>query len=185
MAQGTWKPCPGCHQKTGHRPVDSVCKNCIELIQLGCAVQEEGVRKEDKQKLYRLSGDWPSIYSPARESVPPEKNELLIAFLALARAAMHPAKTKTEPYDESVEALPPASRQVHYCSYDERATLWTGNFRLAEAITRLDTAVRKAILDSYHEGEISGSDLLMRLASGKISMAEITDAHIEAGRRKK
>jgi len=165
--------------------VDNVCKQCQEAIQLGRAIQAEQDRKEDKQNLYRLGGEWPSIYRPMRESIKPEEDELCLAFLNLAKTAMRPAKTKVKPFDESTQALPPAGRQVHYCSYDERATLFTGPKRLAEAITRLDAAVRKSLLDSYHEGKIEGSNLLTQLAQGNVSIAELTDAQIEAGRRRK
>jgi len=87
--------------------------------------------------------------------------------------------------DSGVEPLPPASNSVHYSSWDAGASLWTGSRRLADALTAMDTAIRAAILEAYHNGKEEGSDLLMQLAGGQVSVNDLTEAQIEAGRTKR
>jgi hypothetical protein len=182
MAHGTFKPCPGCGE-SGYRSVNKVCKACEGLINAGKAVKAEEEAKAEKGKVFRLSKEWPGIYNPG--STAENRRAIEKAWEDLARAAMKPIKTTRRAYDEGITPLPPASRSVHYCSFEEGASLWTGSQRLADSITKLDQVVRDAILEAYHEGKIEGSNMLMALAKGEVSIADLTEAQIEAGRRKR
>lgn len=61
--------------------------------------------------------------------------------------------------------------------------MWTGTARLGDAITVLDLQVRKALALSREIGEQDGSNLLLQIAQGKLSVNDLTEASIEAGRR--
>lgn len=176
----TWKECPGCGEK-GRRTRDKVCSACERLLAIGRAVKDEDLKKADKGATFRLSASWPSIYSPGGD---PGDRSLEKAFQEVAQAALKRLKSKVDPYQKDGEALPPASNSVHYNSHDIGASLWTGSRRLADALTALDTAVRQAILDAYKSGEEAGADLLLRLAGGHVSVNDLTEAQIEAGRKK-
>jgi hypothetical protein len=186
MAHGTFKPCPGCGEES-YRSVNKVCHACEGLINAGRAVEAEKSAKVEKGrgkgKVYRLSKKWPGIYNPGSSAE--NRRTLEKALEELARAALKPLKSTRYAYDDGIAALPPASNSVHYCSYEEGASLWTCTQRLADSITKLDQAVRDAVLEAYEEGKTEGSNMLMALAKGEVSISELTEAQIEAGRRKK
>jgi hypothetical protein len=176
---GTRKPCPGCG-KDARRSTGSVCDECVNLIRLGRAVQEERRRKEDGPHLYRLTREWPGFYrAPAT---------LMRAFEELARASLRPCRIPVKPYDESVWELPasdPKHGVNYFSTYDERAEVWAGTTRLGMAIERLDREVRGALSEAYRQGEEDGQNLLRQIAGGAVSVAELTEKSIEAGRRRK
>lgn len=183
MAFGTYHPCHGCG-KTVRRPVEKVCAECEAILRSGRAQKESDDRKSDKGRIFRLTREWPMIYAPTGN--PDTTKNLLRAFETLSRACLKPSKSKITPYDKDVAELPPKGGIVTYFStFDPDATLWAGTQRVADAITKLDLAVRRTIQEVYKAGEESGSNMLMQLAGGKVSIAELTDAQIEAGRRKR
>jgi hypothetical protein len=183
MPFGTYKPCPGCGEKT-YRAATSVCDGCKELLRLGRAVQESGIPKEDGA-LYRLTSEWPHLYYPSDSDSSPElRKDLTACFLALAQASLRRAKTRVKPYDKQVIELPPKSQANYFSTYDEDASVLTGSPKVAKAIIALDGAVREAVMDAYHSGERSGQNLLKQIAGGNVTIAQLTEAQIEAGRRK-
>lgn len=183
---GTYKPCPGCREK-GYRRVDSICDPCKELLRLGAAIKAEAESKAELHTLYRLPSEWPGIYYPVDSDGDPDLHaELNSAFLALAQAALRRAKTRIKPYDEKVQKLPSEGDKVRYfATYDAGASIWTGSPRVAKAIEKLDAVVREAVLDAYHIGERSGQNLLKQIAGGTVTIAELNEAHLQAGRRKR
>lgn len=183
MAHGTFKPCPGCHEEKGYRGVNDVCSDCQSALRAGRAVKQEDQAKAEARKLFRLTEEWPSFYIPSGD--PTTGRKLRKAFEELARAAMKPVRSRKEPYTKDVQSLPPTSDLCHYFStHDPRATVWTGTARLAGAIVDLDDQVRKALALSREIGEQDGSNFIMQIAKGKLSMNDLTEATIEAGRRR-
>ena len=183
MAFGTNKPCHGCGRE-GYRAVDEVCSECKALLRVGSAVKQEDQAKAETGKLFRLTEEWPSFYIPSED--PQSGRALRKAFETLARATLKPLRSKRDPYTSEVESLPPTSELVHYFStYDPKSTIWTGTGRLAAAITDLDLQVRKALELCKEIGEKDGSNLLRQIAQGKLSVNELTEASIEAGRRRR
>lgn len=179
MAFGTFKPCPGCGS-TRYRLVKDVCDDCKATLRVGRTVTQEEQTKAEAVKLYRLTKEWPSFYAPNGG------DELRHAFEALARVVMRPVRSKKDPLDQDVEELPPTCDLVHYFSTNpEGSSVWTSSRRVAAAITKLDLAVRKALAACKELGEQDGSNLLLQIASGKISVNDLTEASIEAGRREK
>jgi hypothetical protein len=184
MAHGTFKPCPGCREEKGYRGVNDVCSDCQALLRLGRAVKQEDEAKAEAGKLFRLTEEWPSFYIPSGD--PSTGRKLRKAFEVLARASLKAVRSRKDPYTKDVESLPPTSNLCHYFStHDPRATVWTGTARLAAAIVDLDDQVRKALALSREIGEQEGSNLLMQIAQGKLSVNDLTEASIEAGQRKR
>jgi hypothetical protein len=180
MAFGTHKPCHGCGQE-GYRAVDEVCSECKALLRVGRAVKQEDEAKAEARKLFRLTQEWPGFYIPSGDQA--AGRNLRKAFEELARAALRPVRSRKDPYTEDVQSLPPTSDLCHYFStHDPKATVWTGTARLAGAITDLDDQVRKALALSRQIGEQEGSNLLLQIAQGKLSVNDLTKASIEAGR---
>lgn len=176
----TKKPCHGCGQ-AAWRNVDEVCSDCKDILRVGRAVKLKSGVGVEKGKMFRLTKDWPTIYAPTGD--PDTTKNLKKAFEELARASLKPVLSGKKPYDKDVAELPPSGGLVTYFStFDEAATVWTGTKRVVDAISKLDLSLRKALLVVHKDGERKGSDLLMQLASGKISISELTEATIEAGR---
>jgi hypothetical protein len=183
MAFGTRKPCHGCGQEVW-RAATEVCDECKALLRAGRGVTQEDQVQASKGPLFRLTEEWPGFYIPSGE--PGDGRRLRKAFEVLARTALRAVRSKKQPYGEGVESLPPTGDLVHYFStYDPKASLWTGTRRLADAIVELDIQVRKALELSRTIGEKDGSNLLMQIAQGKLSVNDLTDASIEAGRRRR
>lgn len=184
MAFGTYKPCHGCGQGHRYRAVSEVCGDCKAALRAGRAVTNEAQASDEKGVLFRLTKEWPSFYIPSSD--PETGRKLREAFEKLARASLKAVRSKKDPYSQGVEALPPEGDTVRYFStHDAKATLWTGPRRVAAAITELDLAVRKALMLSREIGEEEGSDLLRQIAGGKLSIGELNDLSVEAGRRKR
>lgn len=183
MAFGTYKPCHGCG-KEGYRATNEVCSDCKALLRVGQAVKQEDQEKAEVGKLFRLTEEWPSFYIPSGD--PTAGRALRRAFETLARSALKRVRSKVDPYTDGVEALPPTSDLCHYFStYDPKATVWTGTARLGAALTELDLQVRKALALVKEIGEKDGSNLLLQIAQGNISVNDLTEASIEAGRRRR
>jgi hypothetical protein len=183
MAHGTFKPCHGCGEE-GYRAVDEVCKKCRGLLRAARAIQQDEEAKAEAGKLYRLTHEWPAFYIPSND--PETGLQLRQAFERLAHSVLRPVRSKKDPYDPDVLELPPKGDLVNYFStFDPKATVWTGTARTARALVNLDSQVRKALSLSREIGEQEGSNLLMQIAQGKISVNELTEASIEAGRHRK
>ncbi len=180
MAFGTYKPCHGCGS-TGWKSVNTLCEPCQGLIRAGEAMKQEEEAKLEKGFVFRLSKEWPGIYSPGMDLG--ARRLLEKAFEELARAVLKPLKSKKGPYSDGVIELPEHGPKVHYCSYERGATLWAGTKRAAKALTDLDRQIRVNLLLAHEDGKKEGSDLLMQLAKGEVTIRELTDAQIEAGRR--
>lgn len=170
--RGTTKACHGCGTAGAPRPVDEVCGRCRELLRAGAAAGQE---KESPGRLYRLTAEWPSFYSAGSSTV-----RLGKAIALVARAAMKPHRTP--PYADQVCELPPAGGQVNYFStYDERATTWRGSRKFAEALQALDFEIREALSRAYAAGKQDGSNLLLSIASGEVTVNDLTRASLEGG----
>ncbi len=168
MAFGTYKPCHGCGE-TGWKPVNSLCKECTGALRAGRAMKTSEEDKMKKSSVYRLTEDWPTIYSPDVAS-----RRLGRAFAQVARTAMRRMRSTRDPYNEGVNELPPKGPQVHYFStYDEKAALWVGTKRFASALTHLDITVRESVLAANEAGKQEGSNLLMQIAKGEVSIREL------------
>jgi len=175
MAFGTWKPCHGCGEKTGWRPVNTLCGPCKTALQAGRGMKASEEDRAEKVKIYRLTPEWPGIYSPGREG-----RDMELAFAEVARTGMRRARSRQDPYDKTMLELPPSGRGVNYFStHDKRAPLWVGTKRFASALTRLDRVVRETVSKVYKTGKEEGSDLLMQLARGEISVDQISNEHLK------
>lgn len=182
MAFGTYKPCHGCGQKDRYRAVNEVCNDCKAALRAGRAVVQETETQAEKGLLFRLTQEWPGFYIPSGHAETGQN--LRRAFEKLARAALRAVRSKKDPYSQGVESLPPTSDLCHYFStHDPKATLWTGTRRVADAITELDLHVRKSLAIAREIGERDGSDFIMQIARGKLSINDLNEATIEAGRR--
>lgn len=172
----TRKPCPGC-RKEADRPVGGVCRECEDFLRAGRASAEAASRKREKTSYYRLSRDWPHIFHLNGAAI---KN-LPHALQDLARAVMSPATKTVTPYDEKVLELPRSGEGITYfTTYDRDATVWSCSKRVAEAIEKMDLALREALRLAYEDGKREGSSFLMQLARGNISVNQLTQQAIDS-----
>ena len=164
--------------------MNTVCKKCDGALRAGYAISQAEEAKANKTTLFRLTSGWPGFYLPSDDRK--VSDNLSEAFHKLSRVALRSVPSKKDPYDKDVLQLPPQGSAVHYqCTYDSHASIWAGTKRLADAITLLDLCVRRAIAEALKVGEETGSNLLFQLAEGKISINQLSEAHIEAGRRRR
>ncbi len=167
--RGTKKLCHGCG-KSVLRPVNSVCKECRALLRAGAAAAQP---EKGPARLFRLTEEWPSFYSPETST-----KGLTDAMGRLARAVMR--RDGADPYGKSVSELPPSGGKVTYFStYDEKASAWRGTARTTNALIWLDDEIRKALSEAFHAGKKDGQNLLMSIARGEVSINELTRASIE------
>ncbi len=179
MAFGTYKPCHGCGSK-GWKSVNTLCEPCQGLLRAGKALKRATEVEAEKKTAFRLSREWPLIYIPSSDTEVSRRLERALA--EVARVALKPLRSKKDPYSKGVLELPPQNGRTFSNSNTSTATLWTGTERAAKALITLDERIREAVDHAYAEGKRDGSNFLMQIAKGEISIRELSDAHIEAGR---
>lgn len=181
MGHGTYKPCHGCGG-TRWRYADRLCDDCAKLLSLGRAVKMDDDHKAESSDgaLFRLVPDWPHFYVQD-DAI---RRELVEAFQALARRVLRPSKSHRDAYAVGVSPLPSETRgRTYFTTFYEKALVYKGPAATGKAIDRLDLAVRAALRSQKESGEREGKDWIMQIASGKMSMSELNEATIEAGRR--
>ncbi len=177
MAFGTYKPCHGCGS-IGWKPVNTVCDECQGLLRAGKALMAKNV---DKGFAFRLNGEWPPIYIPSTDTGVTAR--LGKAMSDVAREVLKPMKTTKDPHEPGTVEVPETGGRTYSNSNQRTASLWTGTKKAVKALNVLDTCVREAVRHAHKEGQTDGQNFLKQIASGEVSIQDLNEAHIEAGRR--
>jgi len=180
MTQRTNKPCPGCggapryNQRPGFRDVDKVCSACQDLLANARQVvnaEQERLRRSPQNLGAVGRNDWhyiptwsPDVSGSANARVPHEATDRLRHALAeLARAVSWPTIVADSTTREAAVRL------------DDTQTLWRALPRefppgVLDAVVELDAALLHALQEVAAANFRAGSDALMRLAAGSITM---------------
>ncbi len=159
--------------------MNTLCEPCQGLLRAGKALKRATEVEAEKKTMFRLAGEWLPIYIPSSDTGVSRRLEQALA--EVARVALKPLKSKKDPYSKGVLELPPQNGRTFSNSYTKTATLWTGTKRAANALIKLDERIREAVGHAYKEGKRDGSNFLMQIAKGEVSIRDLSDAHIEAG----
>lgn len=152
-----------------------MCSKCENLIRAGRAVEEQKGRKEAKGRIVVLCAEWPPIQV---YGAPEIARKLEGAMRELAKCALTPVPAPHVRYERDLPKVPPHHGRTYFTTDPSGETYWKAPKRTTDAITALDDALREALRAIYEEGKREGSNLLMQLAKGEISVRELSDAHI-------
>jgi hypothetical protein len=176
--RSTRKPCPACGRPMGHRPKDGVCRRCQNLLQRAILAILEDVTKTGEVALKVKSyGYREGDYSIGMRFDGP-RYSLEEWFQKLVLLVSRPAEDVEEEWLTHGRILPSAAG--HSSDYRGPWRLFVP--AVAEALEKLDQAIRAALIDASATGRERGANILASLASGEITVDELNRQTI--GRRK-
>ena len=175
----THAPCPGCGRtfKRGmSRPKDQVCSPCRRLLLEALAAREQAASCQDEQPYHcGMYGYYEGTYSLGsfedgiRYRLEYAMRDLLLAVSRSAPAAFDYA---TQRAASLLPAKEPAYGRM-------QRTLRLVRPDLAERIEALDVVIREALIDASATGQEKGSNILLSLATGTLSIDAFNKATLK------
>lgn len=167
MRQGSNKPCPGCNKVKPCRSAKDVCKDCQFLLAYATEVKERIASLSDDEVVVSFGDVWFAneyIYTRAGDIDYHPGDSLRRLFWYVASFGSYPANVFNAEF-ELLGRDDGVSRRAYAVM----------SRPLAEAVRDLYAAVQVALKAEYEQGKCDGSNLLMSLARGDLSMNDFDE----------
>ena len=160
MSRGSKKPCPGCGKIRPDRPAKEVCAHCKRLIERATWLETELSKVGNDEIIVRYGIRY---YQNEYIHTHSDSGRTLMRLFQSIAVSGSRISTST---DAEFELLGKIDNYGFGGSYAVMSR------SLAEAIRDLRIAVVSALKSEYEEGKKDGHNLLVRLASGELSMSD-------------
>lgn len=169
----TSAPCHGCGTTALHLK-DKVCSTCATNLKMFAQINEEVAATEDRVLLSMQERDYALPYMRHEDNC-----EIRTPLHELSMLLSEPTTERVKTYDNAKHKHIEEAYLWDFNLGVDRRGEWSITRRINPVVARLlrqvQVACTKALERAYSEGAANGRDLLMGLASGKITNDEFNE----------